>query len=110
MLVLEEDAESRQLFVHLDNLSGERMFLNFNTAVANMDLDEQPFQKPFPPPSSTEDNTSFSTYLHAEVAPTIDQGSKYPFIQPNSQCNSVTVAKFRSLLGASCYAQWFNQS
>lgn len=75
MLVLEEDAESRQLFVHLDNLSGERMFSNFSTAVANMDLDEQPFQKLYPPPSNTEDNASFASYLLSEVAPTIDEGN-----------------------------------
>jgi hypothetical protein len=72
--LLEEDAESRQLFVKLDHLSQESMFLNLSTAVANMDLDEQPFQKPYPAPSNTEDNSSFASYLFAEVAPTIDQG------------------------------------
>ena len=73
-MLFEEDAESRQLFVKLDNLSQDSMFLNVSTAVASMDLDEQPFQKPYPEPSDTEDNTSFASYLLAEVAPTIDQG------------------------------------
>ena len=84
VISLEEEADSGRLSVKLEYLTNERIFLNLNSAVANMNLDEQPFQWPYPPPRDNEVNSSFAAYLKENVAPTIEAGHQWEQIAMHS--------------------------
>jgi len=83
-ITVSEDATSTHLSIQLQQMDSERMFVNCASAVGDMTADPQPFQVPYPPPSSTQDNISFANYLVAEVAPTIVKGHQWEQISMHS--------------------------